>query len=285
MFVSFNSPSSSWRSEGCWDRARPSRGFGSALQRDVRLKDSALRAQVTYLDEKSVKANRAGGRIIKGDGERERWWSESWLVAVDVNSGWTLSLWRSLRCSLNGMRRSGTTPRVWHQTDSKTWYLIFLSCADTNSALALIIFSWLQRGRSCTQKESAPRCPCSSFTSNSNNLQIVFVTEDKDVPLVRTLSFWLKEILDLRVPLNWAEGARLHVHAIVSVNLRVNIRHVDRASPYIWFSVCLWRREWGRGCCSSTSMLTTFIDKTQVQNIHHTPTAVMAERCRLPLSD
>lgn len=95
-----------------------------------------------------------------------------------------------------------------------------------------------------THWQSAPRCPCSSFTFNSNNLQIVFMTEDKDVPLVRTLSFWLKEILDLRVPLNWAEGARLHVHAIVSVNLCVNIRHVDKASPYIWFSVCVWGREW-----------------------------------------
>lgn len=78
-----------------------------------------------------------------------------------------------------------------------------------------------------THQQSSPRCSCSSFTFNSNNLQLVFMTEDKDVPLVRTLRFWLKEILDPRAPSNYTEGTRLHVHAIVSVNLCVNIRHVD----------------------------------------------------------
>lgn len=45
-----------------------------------------------------------------------------------------------------------------------------------------------------TRRQSAPRCSWSSFTFNSNNLQIVFMTEDKDVPLVRTLFDWKKSL-------------------------------------------------------------------------------------------
>lgn len=62
------------------------------------------------------------------------------------------SLWR-LHRSLDGMRHSGTTQRAWHQTDSKTWYLIFLSRADTNSALHLLFSHACSERRSCAEKK------------------------------------------------------------------------------------------------------------------------------------
>ena len=63
-----------------------------------------------------------------------------------------LELWlnSSLRRSLDGKRRSGTTPRAWHQTDSKTWYLIFLSRTDTSSALYLVFSHACSERRSCS---------------------------------------------------------------------------------------------------------------------------------------
>lgn len=76
----------------------------------------------------------------------------------ELVSGCRRELWLNLprpgglHCSLNGMRHSGTTRRAWHQTDSKTWYLIFLSRADTNSALHLLFSHACSERRSCTLK-------------------------------------------------------------------------------------------------------------------------------------
>lgn len=137
------------------------------------------------------------------------------------------SLWR-LHRSLDGMRHSGTTQRAWHQTDSKTWYLIFLSRADTNSALHLLFSHACSERRSCAEKKkkegetrpgrSSPRCSCGSFAFNSNNLRIVFMTEDKDVPLVRTLFDWKKSLTPERLQIKPEEHDCMCMQLYLSIS-------------------------------------------------------------------
>lgn len=74
-----------------------------------------------------------------------------------------------------------------------------------------------QGGKS--RRQSAPRCPHSSFTFKSNILQIVFLTEDEDISTVGAL-FWLREILDTppspskKTLLNNADETRLRAISI-----------------------------------------------------------------------
>ena len=79
-----------------------------------------------------------------------------------VHGGWGVWVWETV---------SG-----WHQADSRTWYLIFLSRADTNSTPPLIIFlcrhkekeEEREEKKSCTQRtrwQSGPRCDCAARLS------------------------------------------------------------------------------------------------------------------------
>lgn len=92
----------------------------------------------------------------------------------------------------------------------------------------LIIFSclqWEEKLRRKKKKEgetrpgrSSPRCSCGSFAFNSNNLRIVFMTEDKDVPLVRTLFDWKKSLTPERLQIKPEEHDCMCMQLYLSIS-------------------------------------------------------------------